>query len=146
LTEAWELCRAKLITWDYIGQALWSCERCQISNYIILLITFLSIGNFAIYKKGTIIAILQIIKIPSIGNVLQIYKNGQIIAILQIAIYKKTAKLLQFCKLLKSPSIGNFCNSYKTANIIAILLIAIYKNCQIIAILQIIKISLYREL
>jgi hypothetical protein len=40
----------QLIIWEYTGQALWRCKRCQISNYILLLIQFPSIGNFAIQK------------------------------------------------------------------------------------------------
>jgi hypothetical protein len=76
--------------------------------------------QIAIYKNGQIIAILQIIKIPSIGNFCK---------------FTKTAKLLQFCKL----------QFIKTAKLFH-LQIAIYKNGQINAIWQIIKIPLYKNL
>jgi hypothetical protein len=73
-------------------------------------------GNYAIYKSGHIIAILQIV----------IYKYGQIIAILQIIkipLYMeflqfiKAAKLLQFCKLqfIKTVKLLQFCKLLKSS-------------------------------
>jgi hypothetical protein len=103
----------QLITWEYIGQALWSCKRFQISNYILLLIKFPSIGNFSIYKNGQIIAILQI----------AIYKNGQIIAICQIAIHinSQINAIWQICQI----------SHYRESlQIILILQIALSKNGQ----------------
>jgi hypothetical protein len=52
-------------------------------------------GQIAIY--GQIIEILQIIKIPSIGNFCKFTKNGQIIAILHIAIYRN-GQIIAICK------------------------------------------------
>jgi hypothetical protein len=87
--------------------------------------------------------------LPSIGN-FAIYKNGQIIAICKLQ-FIKTAKLMQFSKfqlkkpsqikailqIIKIPLYRDFLQFIKTAKIIAILQIANYKNGQIIAILQI---------
>jgi hypothetical protein len=99
--------------------------------------------KIAIYKNGQIIAILQIIKIPSIGNFCKFTKKAKLLQFCKLQFIKtakllqfancnyKTAKLMQFGKLLQFPSIRIFWQFIKTAKIIAILQIAIYKNGQI---------------
>jgi hypothetical protein len=52
------------------------------------------------------------IKFPAIGN-FAIYKNGQIIAILQNAIYK-TGQIIAILQMIKIPFIGNFSKFIKT--------------------------------
>jgi hypothetical protein len=77
------------------------------SNYILILIKFHSIGNFAIYKEtGKLLQFCKLLQIPSIG-ILEIYKNGKIIAILQIALYKN-GQIIAILQIIKNPLYSDF--------------------------------------
>jgi hypothetical protein len=58
----------------------------------------IAILQISIYKNGHIIAILQMIKIPSIGNFCKFIKNGQLLQFTKLQ-FIKTAKMQQhiFC-------------------------------------------------